>query len=112
MATQEQLERNNYVVAQVLNDLNERVGGLQSQVAQQDHLYIETPDSFDTANSWPLSFFEQLEEKYKAGVLLDVVLISGEDRGQILSYWVDDGELQGFAIASADGMKFVSRPEQ
>lgn len=32
-------------------ELLKRINELEAQVAQQDHLYIETPDSFDTANS-------------------------------------------------------------
>lgn len=82
-----------------------------AQVAQQDHLYIETPSSFDTALSWPLSFFEQLEEKQKAGVLLDVVLTYGGDRAKILTYSIVDGKLSDVSFVAYDGLMVLTRPE-
>lgn len=75
-------------------------------------MYIETPDSFDTSISWPLSFFLQLEEKQKAGVLLDVVLTFNEDRAKILSYSVEDGELQEVSFAAYDAIVNLMRPEE
>lgn len=50
-----------------------------SQIAQQDHLYINVGDlGLDEPAAIALDFWKELEEKAKAKTLCDVILIDSE----------------------------------
>lgn len=75
-------EDEEYIIAQALNDLNERIDGLQSQVAQQGYLLIEVNDiSVLSADELAL-----LKEKKQNGTIANVILYDGTDYAKILAY--------------------------
>lgn len=79
-----------FVIAQALNDLNERIESLQTQIAQQDDLRIEIgqPDALTTNEK------KQLIDAHERGVLMDVLLVlyGGDTIARVITDDISGGD--------------------
>ena len=95
-------------------ELLNRINELEAQIAQQDYVIIDVPGetALDNPSVWPSSFWDVLEEKFKLGVLLHVVL---RDRwgsiGRVLSYDTYEDSLSAVTYVGVGELHGWEKPE-
>lgn len=100
-----------YTIAQAVNDLNERIEELQSQIAQQDSLVINVPEGDGLIDVLPQ---EKATEYVKKGTLLGATVCfepitggspQGSAFGRIIAYEMDatDSRVINLQFAMRDG---------
>ena len=90
-----------YVIAQALNELNDRINALDAQVAQQDYLVVDIAQ-YGLAD-YALDEFEmntqlwgRLDDLYQQGVIYDIILKNDSPSGgwesKVISINTDPGD--------------------
>ena len=95
-------EDEEYTIAQALNDLNERVEGLQSQVAQQDYLQISVAAIEALGDDGKIAVQQAIER----GTIFNVLFKS--DDGQVLRVVGYNESNKTITVISDDSVVLVS----